>query len=110
MTSIEAWVWDNYKMSPYMMTFLTSPVMFLLFLQAKYKSCKVAEFIARLGKDCSLGIYIIHPIVINLLCKSFSETSWIVQPWNVFFISILTVYVYNLFNNRILRKKTDFRN
>lgn len=110
MTFMEAWAWGNYMMSPYMMTFLTSLMIFLLFLQTKYKSCKVAELIARLGKDCSLGVYIIHPIVINLLCKSFGETSWVVQPWNVFVISLLAVYVYNLCKNKILRKKTCFVN
>lgn len=110
MTSIEVWAWGNYMMSPYMMTFLTSPMIFLLFLQTKYKTCKVAEFIARLGKDCSLGVYIIHPIVINMLCKSFGETSWGVQPWNVFIISLLVVYVYNLCKNKILRKKACFVN
>lgn len=94
-TAIEAWCYADWQKSPYMMTLITSMVMFLLFTRCNFGVNKTANFIAALGKDCSLGVYIIHPIVISLLGDSFGDNSWIIQPWYVFILSTIIVYGYN---------------
>ena len=52
----------------YIFTTLSAVVLFVFFMTFFYKGCKskLSLVMARIGRDYSTGIYIIHPLVISL--------------------------------------------
>lgn len=90
----------------YISTTLVTVTLFIYLLQNKNMFRNTS--IERIGKEYSLGIYIIHPIVISLLnyMINFKNVYQYIAPFIVYFISLFIIIFFNklklLVKNRIV--------
>lgn len=79
----------------YYVTILLSVFIFFLFMQVP--STSLLRQMAKAGANYSLGIYIIHPLIIDLLegCECLTDKSYVMNPFFIFLISCLVVLLYS---------------
>lgn len=87
---------DNYYYS-------TIPLSFILFIMFKelYRG-RILSTIAKVGAKYSLGIYIIHPIVIDVPCFcKYGTSAMCMNPVSIFLLSLIIVCAKNSFINYV---------
>lgn len=87
---------DNYYYS-------TIPLSFILFIMFKeLHKGRILRALAKTGAKYSLGIYIIHPLLIDVFCWCKYETSaMIMNPVSIFLLSLIIVSANKLFVNYV---------
>lgn len=88
---------DNYYYS-------TIPLSFVLFIMFKEEhKGRILSSLAKTGLKYSLGIYIIHPILIDVFCwckfEKFEKSAMIINPVSIFLLSLVIVCAKNSFIN-----------
>lgn len=87
---------DNYYYS-------TIPLCLILFIMFKglYKG-RILKSLAKTGAKYSLGIYIIHPILIDVFCLcKYGTSAMIMNPVSIFLLSLIIVCANNSFINYV---------
>ena len=87
---------DNYYYS-------TIPLSFVLFIMSKeLHKGNILTFMAKIGAKHSLGIYIIHPIIIDVFSfYKYGTNVMIMNPVSILFLSFIVVWFINLFHNYV---------
>lgn len=87
---------DNYYYS-------TIPLSFVLFIMFKeLHKGKMLRSLAKTGAKYSLGIYIIHPILIDVFCScKYGTNAMIMNPVSIFLLSLIIVCANNSFINYV---------
>lgn len=63
---------------------------------------KILSTVAKIGAQYSLGIYIIHPIVIDVLCFcKYGTSAMSMNPVSIFLLSLVIVCAKNSFINYV---------
>ena len=85
---------DNYYYS-------TIPLSFVLFIMFKdLHKGRILSSLAKTGLKYSLGIYIIHPILIDVFCWcKYEKSAMIINPVSIFLLSLVIVCAKNSFIN-----------
>lgn len=81
----------------------TIPLSILLFIMFnKLPKGRILTCIAKTGSSFSLGIYIIHPIIIDVFCLcKYGTSAMIMNPVSIFLLSLLIVSANKLFVNYV---------
>lgn len=87
---------DNYYYS-------TIPLSFVLFIMFKeLHKGRMLRSLAKTGAKYSLGIYIIHPILIDVFCScKYGTNAMIMNPVSIFLLSLIIVCANNSFINYV---------